>query len=138
MDNFQDMSVIQTLKMEVSVSLFRSYSLQFLMCLQKRDYQTANKLQKELSKRCPDDKNIQEFADFLPEEARAQKKEIEGEPESEYDSEYDEEEDDEPEEKSSSEDEEPVQEDEKPADTHDYGDPGSDYEWASDVDSQGK
>ena len=74
----------------------------------------------------------------MPEEARAQKKEIEGEPESEYDSEYDEE-DDEEEDKSSEEEEEPVEEEEqKPVDDYDYGDPGSDYEWASDVDSQGR
>ena len=92
-----------------------------------------------MSKRCPENKAIQEFANFLPEEARAQKKEIEGEPESEYDSEYDSEDDEEeaPEEKSDEEEEEPLDQivEEKPADNSDYGDPGSDYEWASDVDS---
>ena len=110
------------------------------MCLQKRDYQTANQLQKELAKKLPGDKAIQEFANYLHQEAQAQKKELEGQEESEYDSEYDDE--DEDEEEAEEEVEEEEVEEEKPAeDEEEYeplGDPGSDYEWASDVDSNGK
>ena len=125
MDNFQDMSVIQTLKFEVSLKdakskifelicgstiatefkdhpisnlifkyLISTILIQFLMCLQKRDFQAANQLQKELQKRCPNDKQIAEFSQYLPEEARAQL--LEGKPEQDEEaSEYDSEEEDE-------------------------------------------
>eukprot|EP00356_Strombidium_inclinatum_P012616 CAMPEP_0170486250 /NCGR_PEP_ID=MMETSP0208-20121228/5308_1 /TAXON_ID=197538 /ORGANISM="Strombidium inclinatum, Strain S3" /LENGTH=82 /DNA_ID=CAMNT_0010760129 /DNA_START=62 /DNA_END=310 /DNA_ORIENTATION=+ len=57
------------------------------MHLQKKDYKAALILQRELAKRCPNDKNIAEFATLLPEFAEGQPPDEDGE-ESEY---YDEE-----------------------------------------------
>ena len=52
----QDLDPIQALKME------------FLMCLQKKDYKSAFGYQKELVKLCPADKTIMELGQFLPDE----------------------------------------------------------------------
>ena len=37
------------------------------MNLQRRDYETAQKIQKELLKKCPSDSTIQGFSQYLPE-----------------------------------------------------------------------
>ena len=54
------------------------------MCLQKKDFITAQALQRELLKRCPGDKVIAEFSKFLPAEIAHQKNDAEDE--EEYDS----------------------------------------------------
>lgn len=113
------------------------------MSLQKRDYKRAMVVWKDLQKRCPKDATIAGFAECLPAEAKAQE---EQDDEDEY---YDEEEDEEDygSEKSSSEEseDEPVdpeevkaEEERKKKELEELGDPGSGYEWASDVDSNGR
>lgn len=123
------------------------------MCLQKQDYEKAWKLQQELKKRCPNDKVIKEFDDFLPAEVKAQRGD---KPSSdEY---YDEEEDQEKAEKDDYEAEdydvevtsqeqrefqEELKKEEQEMDEknkknrEEFGDPGSGYEWDSNIDSEG-
>ena len=49
------------------------------MCLQKKDFISAQALQRELVKRCPNDKVLAEFSKFLPAEVAHQKNNEEGE-----------------------------------------------------------
>ena len=113
------------------------------MALQKKDYKRAMVMWRDLNKRLPDDPVINGFADILPEEARAQDSEESG---SEYESEddendedYDEEEDKESSSGESTDPEERKAEEERKAkELEELGDPGEGYEWASDVDSNGR
>ena len=85
--------------------------MEFLMALQKREYQRAHQVWRDLAKRTPNDPTIVGFASVLPQEAKAQADaENDEEPESEYDEEADY---DEEEEKSDESDEEDVEEEEK-------------------------
>ena len=100
MDSYDnsEMDPIQALKME------------FLMCLQKKDFKSAFGYQKELEKLCPADATIKELGKFLPDEIAWQEAEKAEEEEVEY---YDEEEaseyDDEDEKSSEEEEEDPNQ-----------------------------
>lgn len=124
------------------------------MNLQAEDFETAYILQQELKKLCPNDQTIKEFDDYLPDyvkEQQAQKEEDEY-----YDEEYDEEEaaaeekseESEKSEKSEhsegefmtkeeEEEEERKHQEKVKKDNEEYGDPGSGYEWDSNVDSDG-
>ena len=116
------------------------------MALQKRDYKRALVIWRDLDKRCPGDGVIASFAEYLPAEAKAQ--EEEDEDDGEYDEEDDEEDYDEEEEKESEEEESSgeetdpeerkAEEERKARELEELGDPGSGYEWASDVDSNGR
>ena len=109
------------------------------MCLQKKDYKSAQLLQKELKKRCPNDKVIAELGQLLPEFV-AEQDPLE---EEEYDEEVEIEDEDEVSEEEEGDDEEvdDKAEEKEIKNKNEYeelGDPGEGYEWASDVDSNGK
>ena len=57
------------------------------MHLQKKDYEQAQAIQRELMKRCPNDKVIAEFSKFLPAEIEEQRANKEEEEEEYYDEE---------------------------------------------------
>ena len=117
------------------------------MALQKRDYKRALILWRDLDRRCPGDTVIASFAEYLPEEAKAQEEDeadegVEYDEEDDDDEDYDDEEEKEDEEESSGEETDPeerkAEEERKARELEELGDPGSGYEWASDVDSNGR
>ena len=140
MERASEQEIVENLKMEVSLV---RVILKFLMALQKKDYKRAMVLWRDLNKRLPNDPVIGGFAEILPEEARAQDSEESG---SEYESEDDENDEDydEEEEKESSSgestdpEERKAEEERKAKELEELGDPGEGYEWASDVDSEGR
>ena len=63
------------------------------MRLQQQDYMMADRIQRELARRLPGDPVIAEFSKYLPGEALAQRKAINGEGEESEDEDYYDEED---------------------------------------------
>ena len=125
LDN-SELDPIQALKME------------FLMCLQKKDFKQAFGYQNELAKLCPGDKTIIELGKFLPDEISWQEAEKAEEEEEEYYDEEDEEYGEESEKSSEEEAEDPTQIKEGEAKKEGAEGEGSDDSESSYYDENGK